>query len=58
MTRYIARKVLEALVTLIGLSLVVFSAVHMTGDPARMLLPVRIDASEEVYEEAQGAAWP
>ena len=51
MTRYIIRKFAEAIVTLIGLSLVVFSAVHMTGDPARMLLPVRIDASEEVYEK-------
>ena len=51
MTRYAIRKVLEAIVTLLGLSLVVFSAVHMTGDPARLLLPVRIDASEEVYEE-------
>jgi peptide/nickel transport system permease protein len=51
MTRYIIRKFAEAIVTLLGLSLVVFSAVHMTGDPARMLLPVRIDASEEVYEQ-------
>ena len=51
MTRYILRKVAEAIVTLLGLSLVVFSAVHMTGDPARLLLPVRIDASEEVYEQ-------
>ena len=51
MTRYIIRKFAEAVVTLLGLSLVVFSAVHMTGDPARMLLPVRIDASEEIYEQ-------
>lgn len=51
MTRYITRKVLEALVTLVGLSLVVFSAVHLTGDPVRMLLPARIDAPPEVYEE-------
>jgi len=51
MTRYIIRKFAEAIVTLLGLSLVVFSAVHMTGDPARMLLPVRIDASEEIYEQ-------
>ena len=48
MTRYITRKVLEALVTLVGLSLVVFSAVHLTGDPVRMLLPARIDAPPEV----------
>ena len=51
MTRYIIRKFAEAIVTLLGLSLVVFSAVHLTGDPARMLLPVRIDASEEIYEQ-------
>lgn len=51
MTRYIIRKVAEAIVTLLGLSLVVFSAVHLTGDPVRMLLPVRIDAPPEVYDQ-------
>ncbi len=51
MTRYIMRKVAEAIVTLLGLSLVVFSAVHLTGDPVRMLLPVRIDAPPEVYDQ-------
>ena len=51
MTRYIIRKIAEAIVTLLGLSLVVFSAVHLTGDPVRMLLPVRIDAPPEVYEQ-------
>ena len=51
MTRYITRKVAEAIVTLLGLSLVVFSAVHLTGDPVRMLLPVRIDAPPEVYDQ-------
>ena len=51
MTHYIIRKIAEAIVTLLGLSLVVFSAVHLTGDPVRMLLPVRIDAPPEVYEQ-------
>ena len=51
MTGYIARRLLEGLVTLIALSFVVFGSVHLSGDPARFLLPISAEHDETVYEE-------
>lgn len=56
MTGYIVRRILEGLVTLIALSFVVFGSVHLTGDPARFLLPISAEHDESVYE-AQKAAY-
>ncbi len=56
MTAYIARRIGEGLVTLIALSFVVFGSVHLTGDPARFLLPISAEHDESVYE-AQKAAY-
>ena len=55
MTRYIARRLLEGIVTLIALSFVVFGSVHLTGDPARFLLPISNDHDEAVYEAQKKA---
>ena len=56
MTTYIIRRIGEGLVTLIALSFVVFGSVHLTGDPARFLLPISAEHDESVYE-AQKAAY-
>lgn len=56
MTAYIIRRIGEGLVTLVALSFVVFGSVHLTGDPARFLLPISAEHDESVYE-AQKAAY-
>ena len=56
MTAYILRRIGEGVVTLIALSFVVFGSVHLTGDPARFLLPISAEHDESVYE-AQKAAY-
>ncbi len=56
MTTYIVRRIGEGLLTLIALSFVVFGSVHLTGDPARFLLPISAEHDESVYE-AQKAAY-
>ena len=56
MTAYIIRRIGEGVVTLIALSFVVFGSVHLTGDPARFLLPISAEHDESVYE-AQKAAY-
>ena len=56
MTAYILRRIGEGLITLIALSFVVFGSVHLTGDPARFLLPISAEHDESVYE-AQKAAY-
>ncbi len=56
MTAYIARRIAEGLLTLIALSFIVFGSVHLTGDPARFLLPISAEHDESVYE-AQKAAY-
>lgn len=52
MQRYILRKLFEAITTMLGLTLIVFSAVHVTGDPADFLLQGIIEvASDDTIEE-------
>ena len=45
MLRYIAQRVLSAVVVLVGVSMIVFTLIHLSGDPAAALLPV--DTPEE-----------
>ena len=55
MTTYFARRLLQSLVVLLGVSFVVFFILHLTGDPALVLLPP--DASPEDvrrFREAMG----
>jgi peptide/nickel transport system permease protein len=55
MTTYFARRLLQSLIVLLGVSFVVFFILHLTGDPALVLLPP--DASPEDvrrFREAMG----
>jgi peptide/nickel transport system permease protein len=45
MTTYLTRRLLQSLIVLLGVSFVVFFILHLTGDPALVLLPP--DASPE-----------
>jgi peptide/nickel transport system permease protein len=39
MKKYIFRRLIRALITIIGISIIVFSLVHISGDPIALLLP-------------------
>ncbi|MBI4574398.1 MAG: ABC transporter permease [candidate division NC10 bacterium] len=45
MTRYLARRFWQSLLVLFGISLIVFIILHLTGDPAVLLMPP--DATQE-----------
>ena len=45
MRRFIAKRLLLAIVTLLGVTLIVFVAARLTGDPALLIAPS--DATEE-----------
>ena len=58
---YILRRMGEGIITLIALSFVVFGSVHLTGDPARFLIPITEAHDEAVYQaqrEAMGLDRP
>jgi peptide/nickel transport system permease protein len=48
MTRYLARRFWQSLLVLFGISLIVFFILHLTGDPAVLLMPP--DATKEDIE--------
>ena len=48
MTRYLARRFWQSLLVLFGISLIVFIILHLTGDPAVLLMPP--DATREDIE--------
>ena len=37
---YVARRLLQSLFVLLGVSVIVFGLLHLTGDPTRLLLPL------------------
>ncbi len=39
MKKYIFRRLIRALITILGISIIVFSLVHISGDPVALLLP-------------------
>ncbi len=49
MTKYIVRRLQQSVLVIFGVSLVVFFIMHMTGDPATLMLPLDATA-EEVYQ--------
>ena len=49
MQRYILGRVLQGLIALLGLSLIIFMSVHLSGDPALLLLPP--EATTADYEQ-------
>ena len=45
MLAYVLRRLLQSLLVLLGVSVIVFGLLHLTGDPTRLLLP--LEAREE-----------
>src|SRR5207245_8917738 len=45
MLGYVGRRLLQSLGVLLGVSVIVFGLLHLTGDPTRLLLP--LEAREE-----------
>ena len=55
MTSYLVRRVLQSLLVLLGVSFVVFFILHLTGDPALILLPPDATAEEiQRFRRAMG----
>lgn len=55
MVNYLGRRLVLSLVTLFGLSLLVFVLINISGDPIRLLLPPDAPQSEvDAYREAMG----
>jgi ABC-type dipeptide/oligopeptide/nickel transport system permease component len=55
MTTFLARRLWQALVVILGVSFVVFLILHLTGDPALLLLPPDATAAEITnFREAMG----
>jgi peptide/nickel transport system permease protein len=55
MTTYFTRRLLQSLVVLLGVSFVVFFILHLTGDPALVLLPPDASADDvRRFREAMG----
>ncbi len=55
MTAYLARRALGALWALIGVAVVVFLILHMTGDPASVMMPPEATKAEiEAFRHEQG----
>jgi ABC-type dipeptide/oligopeptide/nickel transport system permease component len=54
-TAYLARRALGALWALIGVAIVVFLILHMTGDPASVMMPPEATKAEiEAFRHAEG----
>ena len=49
MTRYILIRILQAMISIIGVSIITFFLVHLSGDPVQLMAP--IDATEEDMQE-------
>src|SRR5262245_2181444 len=45
MLSYVLRRLVQSLLVLLGVSIIVFGLLHLTGDPTRLLLP--LEAREE-----------
>ena len=45
MVGYVLRRLLQSVLVLLGVSVIVFGLLHLTGDPTRLLLP--LEAREE-----------
>src|SRR5213593_1874950 len=55
MTTYVTRRLLQSLLVLFGVSFVVFFILHLTGDPALLLLPPDATAEDiQRFREAMG----
>jgi len=55
MSRYLCQRLLHSMLVVLGVSLVVFILLHLSGDPARLLLPVEASAEDVArFREAKG----
>lgn len=55
MGRYIIRRLLQAILVVFGISLIVFMVLRLSGDPARLMLPMdATNADVEVLRQALG----
>ncbi len=55
MLGYLLRRLLQSIVVVLGVSLVVFALLHLSGDPARLLLPVEATAEDVAkFRQATG----
>src|SRR2546422_8390528 len=52
MVGYVGRRLCETLGALLGVSVIVFGLLHLTGDPTRLLLP--LEAREEDVRQLRG----
>jgi peptide/nickel transport system permease protein len=54
-SRYLLRRLLHSIVVVLGVTLVVFALLHLSGDPARLLLPVEASAEDVAqFREVRG----
>ncbi len=51
MQRYILGRVVQALIAIVGISMVVFMLIHLSGDPLSLFLP--LEATKEDYERTR-----
>ena len=55
MSVYVARRLAQALIVLLGISVVVFVILHLTGDPTLLMLPPDVSAEEVArFRKAMG----
>jgi peptide/nickel transport system permease protein len=59
MGRYLVKRLIQALICLLGVSLIVFAITHLIGDPDLLLLPAEASAEDRaVYRHALGLDKP
>lgn len=59
MTRYIIKRLLQSLISILGAVVIVFVMVRLSGDPARLMLPPEAsDAQVEALRESLGLTKP
>lgn len=58
MTALLVRRVVRLLVVCLGVSLVTFSILHVSGDPVALMLPEAIDADRAVLRQTMGFDQP
>src|SRR5262245_4303603 len=54
MTAILVRRLLRLIVVCLGISLITFSLMHLSGDPVAMILPEATEADRQVLREALG----
>jgi ABC-type dipeptide/oligopeptide/nickel transport system permease component len=58
MTAILVRRFLRLIIVCVGISLITFSLMHLSGDPVAMILPEATEADRQVLREALGLNRP